>query len=958
MSDARQKRNGESNVEDPRVFLSYSRRDAGAAEWLRLALREQGFDAYLDVHDIAPGEAWQDRLHNLISTAEKIVFLISPDAVASEICAWEVDCAEQLGKTILPVVLRETQDDSIPKRLGRLNFVFMRDDKERSKNLNALVEALSLDLSWEREKARITDDALAWDRAGRPNRLLLFSNDAIRAAEAWRDTRPVQAPALTEMQIAFIDSSRVRRSTIQRRVAVVSVCVAVITAIAAVFAVIQRQRAIESEQVATTRAAILSASTAGDMSEDGAIDEALLLLLEASKSFSPDTVPDALLIGFDRALRSASGKRRYSLPSTTQGFSVPGGMLLHDTASGAVSFFDGRVGPRPVGSLPGEILAVEETTATDGLLAVVQDHSHLTIAFVDYEQRDIGEIGQISGFYDDPTSYVQISSSGIVFANSPNLETPSAIVFDSRSGEAAHFDGALSDYGDISTDGAGKTYLLPAFDLQRFPILEVNEELELTPIETDQDRFARLRFDRCVGVAVSDPDVMAAREALNSDELERTFVWTGSSMRGLASSFGDMTCERSGQTVMIHLNVLNNRVSVRQTTLVELETGRPKFRYLNRTAKSSNIAAFWKKEDDTYDWPVYGIADPEFSDIRIFDMTADDSFPREPESVIGESAVIEALVSPQAERLLVLRAAGRPTEQSNVDLRLAVYDLNQLQSYGSTDYSSEYRDMDQFRPNIAPLRPKICTKFESEEPVDEIDVPVGSVRIGRSETTDRGFLEFLDQNRAVLAKIDLDWSTVTSDVVCAGLTHARDRLFVKDGDGYLVLSTSPKSEGEVAFQPLAPGYVSSIAFFASGPSLITTDANSGNVTIWNPSNAADTGWEQRTIYSGRNQVLDAQSDASGKRLLIVESPDGPFRRGFVYSLEAHRTWREIGRGFRFLNVDFLADGSVYSEGLGAYVNQLHSLQEAVDAAKDAINPECTPDNPDAWTTSPCWPSGL
>ena len=144
MSDARQKRNGESNVEDPRVFLSYSRRDAGAAEWLRLALREQGFDAYLDVHDIAPGEAWQDRLHNLISTAEKIVFLISPDAVASEICAWEVDCAEQLGKTILPVVLRETQDDSIPKRLGRLNFVFMRDDKERSKNLNALLKRSAL----------------------------------------------------------------------------------------------------------------------------------------------------------------------------------------------------------------------------------------------------------------------------------------------------------------------------------------------------------------------------------------------------------------------------------------------------------------------------------------------------------------------------------------------------------------------------------------------------------------------------------------------------------------------------------------------------------------------------------------------------------------------------------------------------------------------------------------------
>jgi TIR domain len=62
-----------------------------------------GFEPYLDKHDIAAGEDWETRLGRLIEAADTVVYVISPDAVASERCAWEVDrggCAEQISRLV------------------------------------------------------------------------------------------------------------------------------------------------------------------------------------------------------------------------------------------------------------------------------------------------------------------------------------------------------------------------------------------------------------------------------------------------------------------------------------------------------------------------------------------------------------------------------------------------------------------------------------------------------------------------------------------------------------------------------------------------------------------------------------------------------------------------------------------------------------------------------------------
>jgi hypothetical protein len=82
-----------------KVFISYSRRDSSDfAEELVAGLELAGFAPFLDRHDIAPGEPWEDRLSALIQQSDTVVYVISPEAVRSERCQWEVDRAVALSK--------------------------------------------------------------------------------------------------------------------------------------------------------------------------------------------------------------------------------------------------------------------------------------------------------------------------------------------------------------------------------------------------------------------------------------------------------------------------------------------------------------------------------------------------------------------------------------------------------------------------------------------------------------------------------------------------------------------------------------------------------------------------------------------------------------------------------------------------------------------------------------------
>ncbi|MGA9323743.1 MAG: SUMF1/EgtB/PvdO family nonheme iron enzyme [Xanthobacteraceae bacterium] len=196
-----------------KVFISYSRRDSSDfADELVAGLELAGFAPFLDRHDIAPGEPWEERLGGLIQQADTVVYAISPEAVRSERCQWEVDKTVALSKRLIPVVFKPVPEAEIPEQLRQRQFVRFDSGPGFARPLGQLAEALRQDLDWIREHTRMGELATRWEARGQPASLLLHGED-ITAAHIWMEQRKRDAPAIKDVVRAFIQASREAEAT-------------------------------------------------------------------------------------------------------------------------------------------------------------------------------------------------------------------------------------------------------------------------------------------------------------------------------------------------------------------------------------------------------------------------------------------------------------------------------------------------------------------------------------------------------------------------------------------------------------------------------------------------------------------------------------------------------------------------------------------------------------------------
>src|SRR6202171_6372633 len=110
-----------------RIFISYSRKDMAFADRLEAALNARGFEPLIDRTEIYAFEEWWKRIEALIARADTVVFVLSPDAVASDVALREVSFAQSLNKRFAPIVFRPVQDKDVPEALAKLNFIFFND---------------------------------------------------------------------------------------------------------------------------------------------------------------------------------------------------------------------------------------------------------------------------------------------------------------------------------------------------------------------------------------------------------------------------------------------------------------------------------------------------------------------------------------------------------------------------------------------------------------------------------------------------------------------------------------------------------------------------------------------------------------------------------------------------------------------------------------------------------------
>jgi hypothetical protein len=211
-STARQRLEGQPKA---KVFISYSRKDMAFADRLEAALWLRGFELLIDRTEIYAFEEWWKRIEALIARADTVVFVLSPDAVASDVALREVSFAASLNKRFAPIVYRPVEVRDVPDALAKLNFVFFSNADQFEQNADKLAEALNTNIGWIRQHTEYGEAERRWSAAGRPSGLLLHS-PTLEVAEHWIASRPGGAPEPTAEIKAFVAASRKGARAAQR----------------------------------------------------------------------------------------------------------------------------------------------------------------------------------------------------------------------------------------------------------------------------------------------------------------------------------------------------------------------------------------------------------------------------------------------------------------------------------------------------------------------------------------------------------------------------------------------------------------------------------------------------------------------------------------------------------------------------------------------------------------------
>ena len=178
-----------------------------------------------------------------------MVFVLSPDAVLSDVALREVSFAASLNKRFAPIVCRRVDDKAVPEALAKLNFIFFDDAARFDESADQLAEALNADISLIRQHTEFGEQARRWAQAKGPAGLLLRS-PVLEQAERWIASRPPGAPAPTDETQTFIRRSR-QGATRRRNILTVSLATGLVLALGlAGLAYWQRGIAVEQRGIA------------------------------------------------------------------------------------------------------------------------------------------------------------------------------------------------------------------------------------------------------------------------------------------------------------------------------------------------------------------------------------------------------------------------------------------------------------------------------------------------------------------------------------------------------------------------------------------------------------------------------------------------------------------------------------------------------------------------------------
>ncbi len=105
-----------------KILISHSWEDKSLATTLMETLQQDGHEVWFDIHQLLPGDMFQDVIDGSIKKCDVMVLLWTPAALTSGGVAAEIDSAKSLQKRIIPIIIDNTPINNHPQLAGILGI--------------------------------------------------------------------------------------------------------------------------------------------------------------------------------------------------------------------------------------------------------------------------------------------------------------------------------------------------------------------------------------------------------------------------------------------------------------------------------------------------------------------------------------------------------------------------------------------------------------------------------------------------------------------------------------------------------------------------------------------------------------------------------------------------------------------------------------------------------------------
>jgi WD40 repeat protein len=248
-----------------------------------LAERDQPKTVWVDRKRIEPAAKWLGRVTRAIEASRAVIYVMTPESVASEDCHRELVLATERNKLIIPIRLRDVPDrTAVHPQVSAANWILADPEGVPDSLVDEVVRALEDDLDWRDRHAYLGARAAQWHSQKR-KRGFLLQREELQDAETWL-RQAVRHPkvAPTPLHRDYITAGRKAENRSRNRV-IVGLCAGLAVALTlAGVAFVQGQDARNSARIANARA--LAAESTADLASNP--QQSLSLALQGMKTDS------------------------------------------------------------------------------------------------------------------------------------------------------------------------------------------------------------------------------------------------------------------------------------------------------------------------------------------------------------------------------------------------------------------------------------------------------------------------------------------------------------------------------------------------------------------------------------------------------------------------------------------------------------------------------------------------